>query len=296
MKYLLIIVAGIAFVSAGLTGYLYLNPGFLVDSQRAKSAVSPAAPSSEMQALNDRVKQLQDELLTLKVALHQQSLDLAKLTANNSRIDDFYNKLKEIQTSLAASGKSTGPDAQTTPELQASSSGALPGNFSPELFQNPEFAKLFVAQVEEAIKIIEEKDRAEQRKRMAEQAQKRMTQRIEEFAKAQNLNDFQKTELTKIVDERLKKSQELFTQMRQPDNQDQPPDPDQMRAKMDTIRNESNEKVKQVLLPNQYEEYQKVENSLTGGRGMMGRGQGGRDNQPPAPSQGQGSTPPPANR
>ena len=193
MKYLLIIVAGIAFVSAGLTGYLYLNPGFLVDSQRAKSAVSPAAPSSEMQALNDRVKQLQDELLTLKVALHQQSLDLAKFTANNSRIDDFYAKLKEIQALLPNSGKSTGPDITAAPELQASSSGLLSGNFSPELFQNPEFAKLFVAQVEEAIKIIEEKDRAEQRKRMAEQAQKRMTQRIEEFAKAQNLNDFQKT-------------------------------------------------------------------------------------------------------
>ena len=146
------------------------------------------------------------------------------------------------------------------------------------VFQNPEFAKLFVGKVEEAIKIIEEKQRAEQVKRNAEQLQKRITQRIDEFAKAQNLNDYQKQELTKIISDRAAKSLELFAQMRQNSDSGQQLSPEQMRAQMDTIRTESNEKVKQVLLPNQYEEYQKVENSITGNGRGMGRGPGA---QPP---------------
>jgi len=292
MKYLLIIVACIALTSAGLTGYLYLNPGFLVDSPRNNpTAISPGALSGEMQELNARIKQLQGELSNLKIAINQQANDMAQLTANNSRIDDFYKKLKEIQASLPGAGKAGVSDIQTAPELQASASGPVTGSFSPELFQNPEFAKLFVGQVEEAIKQIEEKQRAEQAKRIAEQIQKRIAQRIEEFAKAQSINDYQKQELSKILVDRITKSQELFTQMRLGSDPDQSPSPEQMRVQMETLRTESNEKVKQILLPNQYEEYQKIENSLTGGRGM-GRGPGGRENQPaPAPSQGQGTTP-----
>jgi hypothetical protein len=299
MKYLMIIVAGIAFASAGLTGYLYLNSGRLIDAPRqTPTTISPGAPSGEMQELNSLIKQLQDELLNLRIAVNQQANDMAQLTANNSRIDDFYKKLKELQAMLTGAGKSGVSANPATPELQVSASGVFTGSFSPELFQNPEFAKLFVVQVEAAIKQIEEKQRAEQAKRIAEQIQKRMAQRIEEFAKAQNLNDYQKQELSKILADRVAKSQELFTQMRSPNavtsDSDQPPSPEQMRTQMDTLRAESNEKVKQILLPNQYEEYQKIENRLTGGRGMgqMGPGGDGRGATPaPATGQGQGTTP-----
>jgi len=257
MKYLLILVACIALASIGFTGYLYLNPECLLGSLPKNQPSNQVSASGGNEEFNARIKQLQDELFNIRNIANQQALDIAKLTANNSRIDDIYRKLKEFQ---------------------AGSAEAFSGNFSPELFQNPEFAKLFVGKVEEAIKIIEEKQRAEQVKRNAEQLQKRITQRIDEFAKAQNLNDYQKQELTKIISDRAAKSLELFAQMRQNSDSGQQLSPEQMRAQMDTIRTESNEKVKQVLLPNQYEEYQKVENSITGNGRGMGRGPGA---QPP---------------
>ena len=273
MKYLLIIVGIIAFVSAGLTGYLYINPGFLADYQRNQSDTS-----DQIQELNARIKQLQDELFNVKNIANQQGLAIAKMTVNNSRIDDFYAKLKEFQMSVPEQANPSAPSVQSSPEFQASLSKALAGTFTPEFFQNPEYAKLFVAKVEEAIKVIEEKQQEERVARMAEQAQKRIAQRIDEFAKAQNLNDYQKQELTKIISDRAAKSLELFAQMRQNSDSGQQLSPEQMRAQMDTIRTESNEKVKQVLLPNQYEEYQKVENSITGNGRGMGRGPGA---QPP---------------
>lgn len=296
MKYLMIITAVIALASAGFTGYLYLNQAGLAGApgHTPTAIASPNAPAGEMAELTARVKQLQDELLALKKSVNQQANDMAQLTANNSRIDDFYKKLKELQAMLTGPGKPGATGSQTGPEFQAGAPGEFTGSFSPELFQNPEFAKLFVAQVESAIKQIEEKERAEQAKRITEQIQKRLAQRIEEFAKAQNLNDYQKQELSKILTDRVAKSQELFAQMRPGLDSDQPSSPDQMRAQMETLRTESNEKVKQILLPNQYEEYQKIENRLTGGRGGGGRGPGGQGNQPapaPAPGAGQGNQP-----
>ncbi|HLD36547.1 MAG TPA: hypothetical protein VJC37_07475 [Planctomycetota bacterium] len=278
MKYLLILVACIALASIGFTGYLYLNPECLLGSLPKNQPSNQVSASGGNEEFNARIKQLQDELFNIRNIANQQALDIAKLTANNSRIDDIYRKLKEIQAGLPNAGKSGVANDPAAPEFQAGSAEAFSGNFSPELFQNPEFAKLFVGKVEEAIKIIEEKQRAEQVKRNAEQLQKRITQRIDEFAKAQNLNDYQKQELTKIISDRAAKSLELSAQMRQNSDSGQQLSPEQMRAQMDTIRTESNEKVKQVLLPNQYEEYQKVENSITGNGRGMGRGPGA---QPP---------------
>lgn len=289
MKYLLIIVAVIALASAGLTGYLYINPDYLAVSQPISREVCPITPGTD--ELKANIKQLQDELFKVQNLASQQALDIAQLKSNSARIDDFYAKLKELQLSLSGVGK-PGPDGKTvSPEIQAGIAEALAGTFTPEFFQNPEYAKLFVAKVEEAMKIIDEKERAEQVKRRTEQLQKRIAQRIDEFAKAQNLNDFQKTELTRIVDERLKKTQDLFSQMRPVDGVEQQFNPEDMRAKMDALRTESNEKVKQVLLPAQYEEYQKVESSLTGGgRGMGFRGPAGTPPQTPAPTPAGGGT------
>src|SRR3989339_230700 len=199
MKYLLILVACIALASIGFTGYLYLNPECLLGSLPKNQPSNQVSASGGNEEFNARIKQLQDELFNIRNIANQQALDIAKLTANNSRIDDIYRKLKEIQAGLPNAGKS----------------GVANDPASPELFQNPEFAKLFVGKVEEAIKIIEEKQRAEQVKRNAEQLQKRITQRIDEFAKAQNLNDYQKQELTKIISDRAAKSLELSAQMRQ---------------------------------------------------------------------------------
>jgi hypothetical protein len=283
MKYLVIVVGGIALAAAGLSGYLYFSPDYLSGSQPQSCSV-PVAPSGNDE-LNARIKQLQDELFTVQNTVHQQSLEIAQLKSGNSRISDLSDRLKAFQ--MSAGSVKSGPDSESA--VSSSVSVVLDS----ELFRDPEFAKLFVSKVEDALKVISEKERAEQAKRLAEQAQRRITQRIDEFAKAQNLTDFQKQELNKIVADRAAKSLELFSQMRPTDGAEPQVAPDQMRTQMDALRTESNEKVKQVLSPIQYEEYQKIENSLAGGgRGNFRQGNNDQNVNPRrAPRGGDGAQP-----
>jgi hypothetical protein len=268
MKYFIVIIAVITLVSTGLVGYLYLNPGYF-----HKKTVSQLT-SDEVKDLNSRLNKFQNELANLKDIITRQSRLTDNNTLDNARIAGLE---KKIQALLENKGQLNVSNIQPSPDLQANLSGLSNQNFSPELFQNPEFAKLFQDKVEESIKNIQQKQREEMGKRMSEEIQKAIAKRIEEFAKAQNLSDYQQQELNKIISDRTNKMMELFNKERS-----QEITREEVRTKMDSIRNESNENVKQVLSSQQYEEYKKVENTLGGG--MMG----GRGTLP-----GQGNTPPP---
>ena len=137
---------------------------------------------------------------------------------------------------------------------------------------------MFSDQVSQVIKDKEKQDRDVQMKRVSDWAQQTINKGLEDFASAQNLNDYQKQELNKIVSDRAAKTMELFAQMRSQELK-----PEEFRAKSEAIRNENNEKVKQVLLPEQYDEYVKMENQFT--RGMEFGGMGGGMGRP-APAQG----------
>ncbi|MFH1227653.1 MAG: hypothetical protein V1701_07100 [Planctomycetota bacterium] len=262
MNYFITAIAVIALISAGLVGYLYLNPGFLLNSMPDKK-VNGQITSDEVKDLNSRLNKFQNDLTNLKGIIARQS----QLTENNTlygaRIAVLENKMQVIKAWLENKVQSNTPDIQPSPDLQANLSGASTQNFSPELFQNPEFAKLFQNKVEESLKSIQQKQREDMEKRISEETQKAVANRIEEFAKAQNLNDYQQQELNKIISDRTNKTMELFNKERT-----QEITREEVRTKIDSIRNESNENVKQILTSQQYEEYKKIEN-IPGG-GMMG--------------------------
>lgn len=281
MKYIVSVLVVVVIVNSAVAGYLLLKPGTNpISNNTAKSQVA----SDEIVNLNFSLSKLQNVLSEMKDILAHQSVFIQKLKEDNiadsARITQLENKIQTLSSDSKLSAdlpdlqKSAGPQT-TIPELSYQ-------KFSPELFKDPEFSKVFQAQVSQVIKDIEEQRRDTRDAQMEERRQQAITERISAFAKAQNLTGFQQEELTKIVSERANKERELFTQMNS-----QETTPEELTTKRAVIVNESNEKVKQVLTPQQYEEYQKTENQS---RGRMGIG-GNRRNTP-----GQGGVTPPSPR
>jgi predicted HicB family RNase H-like nuclease len=266
MKYLVIIIAVITLISAGSVAYLYLNPGYL-----GHSISDEKLTSGEAKDFSSHLNKLRDELVNLKDTLARQSLLIQKLKDDNildkARIVNLERKLQPLPSENK--GGSSISNTQTSSEAKINPFELPYQSFSPELFKDPQFAKLFHDQVNEVIKEIQKEERDEQTKQFTTQLQQRVTKRIEEFAKAQNLNDFQQQELNKIVADRINKSMELFTKMRSQEMEQQ-----EFRTQTNTLRSESNEKVKQILLPQQYEEYQKIERQFNQGMGGGGGGMG----------------------
>lgn len=280
MKYLVIIIAVLTLVSAGAVGYLYLNPGYLVYST-PNEKIRSQLTSDQAKDLNSRLNKLQSELANLKDTVARQSLIIQELQVESKLVS--AGKILQPLSSENKSGSNIS-NPQTSPDAKIDPAQLSYQSFSPELFNNPEFAKLFHDQVNQVIQDIRKEEQEARVQQINTQMQQRITRRIEEFAKAQNLNDYQKQELNKIVTDRFNKSMELLSQMRSSENS---ANPEEARTKMDTLKNESNAKVQQILLPQQYEEYKKIENQLSGGgRNRMPRG--GQETTP-----GQGTTPAP---
>lgn len=273
MKYFIVVMIAVV-ILGGFIGFLYFNQGLLVlpSSASNENSGNPAL-SGDSKIFGMQLNKLQSDLSELKGVLTQQSLAIKKLREDSltesSRIAGLEKKLQGQNGSLNASNSGELPDQPTDPS-ELSYQG-----FSAELFKNPEFAKVFADQVTQVIKDKEKKDRDAQMQRIADAITQTIKTRIDEFAKAQNLNDFQQQELTRLVAERSSKTMALFAQM-----QDQGTSRDTIRTQMDAIRNESDEKIKQVLQPQQFEEYQKIENQLTRGAGF-GPGGGRRPNAAP---------------
>lgn len=260
MKYLMIITAVIALLAIVLVGYLYLNPGFLT----AYSANEPAGnqiTSSEAKEINTHLKKMQDELSTLRDLLSRQSLFTQKLQEDN-----FADKAKisNIEKRLQGANASGSPSGLNTSDLSYQ-------KFSPELFKDPEFAKVFTDQVNQAIQTIDKQNRDAQMQRMADRAQQAMKSRIDDFAKAQNLTESQQQQLNKIIADRTAKMTALLTQLRNQQIQQ-----DEYTAQRTAIINEANEKLKSLLPPDQMTEFQKIDNQSNRGTGFGGRG--GRNN------------------
>ena len=287
MKYLVIIIAIVTLASAGAVAYLYLNPGFLHSISSDK--IGSQATSDQSKDLSSGLNKLQNELTNLKDTLAKQSLSIQELSRQSGIDRDRLVSLEKKLQSLVAENKGFKP--QESPAEKTDLSGTPFQNFSPELFNNPEFAKLFRDQVDQAMKDIQKKEEETRMARFSERIQQMVARRIEEFAKTQNLNDYQKQEVNKILSERINKSMELANQMRSDKIE-----PEDFRTKMETLRTESNEKVKGILLPEQYVEYQRIESEAMGGpgggmrmdRGPRQQGQQGQQETPQQPP-----TPPP---
>jgi len=266
MKYLVIIITVVTLASAGAVAYLYINPGSLHSISNDK--IGSQATSDQSKDLSSGLNKLQNELTNLKDVLARQSLSIQELSRQSGidrdRIVSLEKKLQSLSSTPSGHHEEMSEPAKENNNGKTDLSGTSYQSFSPELFNNPEFAKLFRDKVDQAIKDIQQEERDARTKQMNEQAQQRIVRIIDGFAKAQNLNDYQKQELSKIITDRLNKNMELANQVRSPDA-----NREELRTKMETLRNESNEKVKSILLPQQYEEYKKIESQFGVGRVRM---------------------------
>jgi len=272
----LVIVAVITIIVVGIGGYLYLRQNYSAPVNSADMQ-----KMAEVQALlNQQLGKLQNDISHFQEIISQQSMSIQQLREDNINANaqvvklerKFDEAIAKLQQILAGNNNFAGtPNLLSPSDSHTSLSEPSLQGFSPELFKDPEFAKLFQDQVNQAIQDKEKKDREEQMSRFTDRIQEMVNRRVEEFAKAQNLNDFQKQELNKLVQERSSKTMELLAKMRTQDA-----NPEDLRAQQNTLRSENNEKIKQVLLPEQYEEYLKIEAQFSRG-GMMGGGGGARN-------------------
>jgi hypothetical protein len=256
MKYFVILIAVISLGSAVLLGYICFNNGFFTNTNLSKNQIT----SDELKDFNRHLSDLSNELVNLKEILNRQSLFIQKLKEDNiadsARIASLEKKMQLSENKLDFLNAS---NPVTTTVKSASSELLNHGSFT-ELFNNDEFAKIFHDKVGEIIKDIQQKEREAQMKVFSDQIQQMLTKRIDDFAKSQNLNDYQHQELNKIILERSTKTMELFSKIRS-----QEITSDEFRTQSESLRNESNEKVKQILLTQQYEEYQKIEEAMVRG-------------------------------
>jgi hypothetical protein len=278
MKYVISIVIACLAIGTVISGYFILSKN---TGTGAQTSVQPTAEGT-------RITKMQGELVELKETLDRQSVSLQKLTednaANRAKITGLEQQLRNATAIIQAlllekkGGEETAGSSESGPQSSnkttALSATLLNQIASGEVFKDPQVAKAFQERVAEALKNIQQEEREAQRERFTQQMQQRLNRRIEDFATKQNLNDYQKQELVKALAEGNKQTMDLFTQVR-----DQKITLEQFTTQQDTIRKGVNASVQQVLSPQQYEEYKKVEPSILRGP-MFGRG---NRNQPPPP-------------
>lgn len=299
MKHILfILILATAILSYFVIDMKFINPP---DSSPVNKNIPMSAKATNIPKSSP--SELQNEVVQLKDALSNQSVFIQKL--NEDRLSDSAKILeleKQLQIamaiiqsrfldnkSLAGVTGSSETKIDATDKMGLLSNPILTPILSGEIFKDPQFAKVFQKQVTEAVKTMQQKERKDQEEQAKEQMQQRLARRIDEFAKSANLNNYQQQEITKILSEGSNNSMDLLSRLR-----DQKISGEELRAKQESIRKESDEKIKLVLSSQQFEQYQKVESSIL--RGIMsGRQFGGPPsrNANPAPQTAPQTTPSP---
>jgi hypothetical protein len=279
MKYFIIIIAVVIIISAGVVGYFFIkhlpiSQMHLVQDEKK----SEQASTDELKTFNSRLDKLQSELVEIKLIIAKQSLFIQKIKedtiSDSSKVisleKKFQDAIENVRTFLSENKESPNPSHQPLqtqieqteqidqPEdLSDSLESSLSSTYSSELFKDPNFTKEFKAKVAEVVKNIQQKQLESQMKLLNKQVQQMINKKTDYFAKKEYLNDYQKQELNNILSDRSNKVLDLFSKLR-----NQKILPEQFVSKRNAYRNESNEKIKQILLPQQYGQYQKIEPSL----------------------------------
>lgn len=233
MKYFIIVIAILWAASTSVLGY------FVMQQNKEITTVSgPSQPSNELTSIKSQIAQLQNELTELKKTLSNQSLLIQTLKSNPS------------------------------------TSSENPQPVYGELFKDPDFSKELQDRVEKVVKDAQRKQMAgiqkqigEATKQFQEMGKQMLDDFVGELSKELNLDAYQQQELSKILGDRANKTLTLLFMQFSP----QKVSPEEFKSRQEVIKNESNEKVKQILLPEQYEKYQKVESQFpeVGGGGWF---------------------------
>ena len=250
MKTVIFILLALSLIVNAIAGYLLIQSKS--DNDSARDAVA-LATAEKLTGVADRLDRLERGFSEVKNMLIQQASDIRRLESDAAVASARTAMLKKkLDDNTPAGGLDQTDVSKAEPQY---------GAFSAEIFNNPEFAKSFHDQVEQVMNDVEKKQEDEQSKLTTNRIMAQVSRWLTEFAKAQNLSEYQSQELTKLFNERANQTMELFSQLR-----NQQVKWDDVRVKTETIRNDSNEKIRQVLLPEQFSEYQKAEAQFT--RGM----------------------------
>ena len=282
MKYYIGIIAA-ALLSSVLTlfiGYFLLKPVTGVMATAAVGAKPASLPASgEPQDFDSRIKKLQGQLDEAIDSLNKYSLFVQKLkedgVSDSARVialeKKFNDAIANVQAFLAENKEQVNVANQS---LQAqleqidqvgpadgisdTAESLISPTYSSGIFKDPAFAREFQKKVSETLNSIQQKQWQEQVKRINSQLQQMVNKNVDNFAKKQNLNDYQKTELNKILSDRNNQILDLYSKLH-----NNKVSPAAFIAGRNTAKNESNDKIRQILLPEQYGQYQKFEPSLS---------------------------------
>jgi hypothetical protein len=273
MKYII----GLLLFTTTMLGYFVIDMKFI--NPISNSNNNPVSIGKE-NIPNQLDSKSSDEVMGLRMELSKQSALTRKLEEDNlsygNKIIILEKALKDntaIMQSLLLANKSISGISGSSKETGEPAIKTA-GQFNPvldpiltgEIFDDPQFAKVFYEEVIQAFKEMQKKEREEQMAQAKIQMQQRIAKRIEEFAKTASLNDYQQKEMTKILSESSSKGMDLFSQMREENLSGE-----ELRLKQESIRKEANEKIKMLVSPQQYEQYQKIEQSILRGGMSIGR-------------------------
>jgi len=194
---------------------------------------------------------------------------------NTDRLEAEVDDLRTTVARLADEFRAE-RDARVVPNAPAAAADA-PAALAPDT-EAPVAAATTKELEEKVNKLIDKKGRQDSEarsRRMGAMFAERDKDRLDRYKKELDLTDYQAEELAKIIAERRKLMLEMRAKIFEGGRENVTREQiTEMREKMQTARDESDEKVKNLLSSSQYETYETMD---TGGRGPgMGFGGGGR--------------------
>jgi hypothetical protein len=192
----------------------------------------------------------------------------ARLAEAIEKIDALARRVEVLeQTSLDRAVAAAEPPA-LTPEQLSEAAGAAAPVTEDELKEK----------VKEMVTEARNQEWEQMGQRFAARAAEREAGMVKRLGETAGLTTYQQEELTKLLGARREAMGNFFRTMFTPGEQTEPVDMRKLREDLETVRAETDEQIKALLSPDQYDAFTKEESSMRGPgfmRGMGGFGGGG---------------------
>jgi len=271
MKYLIAIIIIVNAIFAILFGYLFIKP-----APRTAPLDSKQISSVNLKDISARLDGLQKRIDELSEAFSKQSLFIQKTKEDNitdsARVitleNKFYEAVNNVQGFLTEEKQSSDQALLAQDKLmeqmdeQLTQSDLSPSpNDPPELTTENEPNEpndKLNKRIANLVKNAQKKQWEEQSKRISKQLQQLTTRSINNFAVKNNLADYQKQAIVAEINAYSGNLLNLYSNLR-----DYKISSAAFASKRDAYREDIKNKLQQVLLPEQYNQYLKMEPALS---------------------------------
>lgn len=211
--------------AAGAMGGLLFAPGTPAEEGGPLTSAPLSASAGDDVALEQRFLSLQAEYATVET----------QLARMQSKLDALANRREAVSMPEADEA-----DEESTSDRQYAELEAVPYTLEEE----QRFAAYLDARERQ-----EEAEREAERERRREEARQRQ---IDRLAEQLGLNEYQKSEMNRVLGEADAARRKAFEEMRAAGDFDR----DEMRAKMEELNEQQNQQLGSFLTPQQLEQYQ----------------------------------------